>query len=252
MKAANMISLINKVIMFAEDEAFTRRVLATTLARLGAEVIECTDGAHALSVLTQPRKIDIVLLDVLMPRMHGLHVLKEIRSGRTRQAFNTPVALLTATQEEHVVRYAAQLSCDGFIVKPVTQAGLVERLTAMLARRMNLPHVPSHYHAVDVGAPDAPPPRERQVSFEAPPPAITESSHAILTYTSVTIDDLRPGMVLAAPLFAKGAMLVPAETAVTQPLLELLRELDRVDSLGAIRVRPYGLDLADSALARSA
>jgi CheY-like chemotaxis protein len=263
-----MVSLVGKVVLMAEDEAFTRRVLSTALQRLGAQIIDCADGKRALAALNEPRRIDVALLDILMPEMHGFFVLREIRGGRTRQDYAMPVALLTATQDEASVHYAAGLSCDGFILKPIGQQALSERLDRMLRRRMQLPYAPPHYAAIDVGPPDQPPrmPGEH-VIIQAPPPVsgdpvittaplpgmagehvITEAplpddpddgGQAVLTRQSVPVEELRVGMVLTAPIHARGRMLVPPMTPVTPELLTLPRELNRVEALPAIQVQPH-------------
>jgi DNA-binding response OmpR family regulator len=149
-----------------------------------------------------------------MPEMHGLHVLKQIRAGITRQDYEMPVALLTATQDEGCVRYAAALSCDGFILKPITQNTLSTRLEQILHKRMKLPYKPSHYGSVDVGPPDKPP---------------TMKTPAVLG-----VEDLMVGMVFTKPVIAQSKVIVPSGTEVTHELLELLRNLDRVRPLGAI------------------
>jgi CheY-like chemotaxis protein len=226
-------SLFSKTCLVVEDEDFMRRVLAIALGRLGALVIDCASGQEALTALNKPNRIDMVLSDILMPDMHGLHVLKQIRAGATRQPFDIPVALLTATNDEACVRYASDLSCDGFIVKPIGQASLSQRIEQMLHKRMALPYRPQHYQEVDAPPPEEAP-HEYFVRTEAaramprPEPKITARE------TTPGVNDLLIGMVLAAPLGAGGRVIVPAGTPITCDLLVLLKNLDRVKSLGAV------------------
>ena len=152
-----MASLFSKTCLVVEDEDFMRRVLSIALERLGAQVIECASGDEALAALSKPQRVDMVLSDILMPKMHGLHVLKQIRSGATKQLYDMPVALLTATQDEACVRYASALSCDGFILKPIGQVSLSQRLDQMLQKRLALPYRPQHYQQVDAPPPDEAP-----------------------------------------------------------------------------------------------
>jgi CheY-like chemotaxis protein len=193
-----------------------RRVLVTVLARLGGRVVEATNGKHAIARLNEPAKIDIALLDVLMPEAHGLFVLHAIRAGMTNQDFSMPVMLLTATRDEAVVHYAAGLSCDGFLLKPINQADLADRLAKIIARRMALPYQPPHYRKIDVGPPDQPPAL----------PAVTKKE--------LKISDLQVGMVFTAPVMSKGRIIVPKGTPVTAELLTLLRDVEKIATIEPI------------------
>jgi CheY-like chemotaxis protein len=217
-----MVNLTFRSCLIAEDESFMRRVLLLGLQRLGARVFECANGREALAALNTTQRIDFALLDIVMPEMHGLYVLKQIRIGATRQAYDMPVALLTATREEGSVQSAASLSCNGFLLKPVSQSLLSQRIEQMLNQHTALPHRPPHYESVDVGTPGIPP------NFNAPVPTVKPPP--------LGAKDLLPGMVLTAPLSADGKIIVPPGTPVTPELLVMLQHLDRVKSLGPIEV----------------
>jgi CheY-like chemotaxis protein len=207
-----------KTVLVAEDESFSRKVLATALTRLGGRVVEAADGKQALAMLDRPVRVDLVLLDVLMPEVHGLYVLQKIRAGQTYQDFSVPVMLLTATRDEASVHFAAGLSCDGFLLKPLDQKEIVTRLKKLFERRMALPYTPPHYRKIDVGPPDM-------------PPSMASAQNAILS-----VAELEPGMVFTAPVFAKGRMIVPAGLPVTAELLTLLRGLEKVSPIGEMTV----------------
>jgi two-component system chemotaxis response regulator CheY len=213
-----------KTILVAEDDDFMRRVLVAVLTRLGGRVIETANGQEALKVLNDPIKVDIALLDILMPEVHGLYVLHAIRAGLTNQDFAMPVMLLTATRDEASVHYAAGLSCDGFLIKPINQADISDRLTKIIAKRMTLPYKPPHYRKIDVGPPDKPP------SMPAARP------------TGLAMADIRIGMVFSAPVIGKGRELVPKGTRVTQELLNLLHHLEKV-----VVIEPMMAEVEDSA-----
>jgi CheY-like chemotaxis protein len=199
-----------KTILVAEDDDFMRRVLVGVLTRLGGRTIESTNGKEALNVLNEPIKVDIALLDILMPEAHGLYVLHAIRAGLTNQDFAMPVMLLTATRDEASVHYAGALSCDGFLVKPVNQGDIADRLQKIITKRMALPYKPTHYRKIDVGPPDAPP----SMAFARPP--------------GLAMADLRVGMVFSAPVKGMGRAIVPKGTPVTTELLALLHDLEKV------------------------
>ena len=198
-----------KTILVAEDDDFMRRVLAMVLTRMGAWVIECADGQQAVAALNKQR-IDIALLDVLMPKVNGLCVLHSIRAGMTMQDFAMPTMLLTATRDEASVYYARKLSCNGFLLKPVNEAELASRLSKIITQHMALPYKPFHYRKVDVGPPDKPP---------VMPSVINQG---------LTVAELDVGMVFSAPVIGKGRIIAPSGTQLTVELLMLLRDLEKM------------------------
>jgi len=208
-------ALIAKQVLVAEDDGFTRRVLANVLTSMGADVVECNDGQQAVKML-RDRKIDIALLDVLMPHMNGLCVLQAIRAGNTLQDFATPVMLLTATRDEAVVHFAAALSCNGFLLKPVKRAELASRLSKIIEHQMAMPYEPQHYHEIEVGPPDQPP---RMPSARK---------------KGLTVLDLNMGMVFSAPVTSMERTIAPTGTTVTAELLALLGKLSRIAPIDPI------------------
>jgi CheY-like chemotaxis protein len=215
-----------KTILVAEDDDFMRRVLVAVLTRLGGRVIESTNGKEALSVLNEPIRVDIALLDILMPEVHGLYVLHAIRAGLTNQDYGMPVMLLTATHDEASVHYAGELSCDGFLVKPINHDHIADRLQKIINKRMALPYKPIHYRKIDVGPPDMPP----QMRFALPP--------------GLAMTDLRVGMVFSAPVKGMGRDIVPKGTAVTAELLTLLHDMEKV-----MMIEPMTVETADDTVA---
>jgi DNA-binding response OmpR family regulator len=156
-----------------------------------------------------------------MPELHGLHVLQQIRGGRTAQDYTLPVALVTAAHDEATVHYAAALACDGFLLKPVTQAKLVEKLASMMTRRRELPHRPSHYCQIDMGPPD------RLPSAPGPIP------------TGLTVGQLHVGMVFTAPVRGLGREVIPEGVSLTAELLQLLQELEKVMTIEPIQIAKF-------------
>ena len=209
-----------KTVLVAEDDDFMRRVLVTALTRMGGRVIESSNGQQALAVLNEPNRVDVAILDVMMPQVHGMFVLQQIRAGLTNQDFEMPVMLLTATRDEATVHYAAGLSCDGFLVKPINQTDLADRLSKVFTRRMALPYKPPHYRKIDVGPPDQ--------------PLVMPTTKT----TGLTVSNLRVGMVFAAPVKGKGKVIVPEGMAVTTELLTLLRDLEKVVLIEPMSIKP--------------
>jgi CheY-like chemotaxis protein len=148
--------LAYKTILVVDDDDFVRHVIVSVLGRLGAWPVESASGQQALALLNN-RKFDAALLDVLMPEMNGLAVLQAIRGGQTKADYALPVMLLTATQDAATLHFAKQLSCSGFLLKPVNPPELKARLAKLTGQTCVLPFPARHYNALDIGPPDKSP-----------------------------------------------------------------------------------------------
>jgi two-component system chemotaxis response regulator CheY len=112
-------------ILTADDAGFVRRWCARVLGDAGHEVIEASNGDEAI-VRYKQYKPDMVLLDVLMPGMDGLEVLKELRAFDP----DARIAMLTTQGQIDIVVEARKLGAKDFIVKPCD----TERLLAAIER----------------------------------------------------------------------------------------------------------------------
>lgn len=121
-------------VLVVEDDAAIRRGLCDALRFNGYSVREAADGAAGLEAALADGA-DLVLLDVLMPRMDGLQVLHELRKARPA----LPVIFLTARgQEEDRVR-GLRAGADDYVVKPFSAAELIARVEAVLRRSAERP-----------------------------------------------------------------------------------------------------------------
>jgi DNA-binding response OmpR family regulator len=122
-------------IVVVEDEPAIRRGVVDALRLTGYEVFEAADGAAGLIAATQPH-VDLVLLDLLLPRRDGLEVLAEVR----RLCPTRPVIILTArgTEEDRV--RGLKMGADDYVVKPFSAKELLARVEAVLRR--SLPREP--------------------------------------------------------------------------------------------------------------
>ena len=102
----------SKTILIADDEIRMRRVIADYLHIKGYETLEAGDGVEALSLFESGRP-DLVLLDVMMPRMDGWEVCRHIRSKS-----QVPIIMLTARSEEDDELQGFSLGVDEYIAKP--------------------------------------------------------------------------------------------------------------------------------------
>ncbi len=108
------------------------KYIKDVLPYYGYEVICATNGIEALEILNKDKLIDIVLLDVMMPKMNGWDTLKEIR--KNPQTKNLPVIMVTAVNEDQKMISGLKIGADDYIVKPFVLPNLLARIEAVLRR----------------------------------------------------------------------------------------------------------------------
>lgn len=116
------------LILVVEDELELAEITEAYLRREGYQTERAGDGKRALE-LYRVVKPDLVLLDIMMPKLNGLEVLKTIR-----QDGQTPVIMLTARAEDDDKLYGLELGSDDYIVKPFNPREVVARVKAVLRR----------------------------------------------------------------------------------------------------------------------
>ena len=120
----------NKTLMVVEDEEKLLRTLSDFLMIQGYEIIQAADGQEALEIFfNNMNKIDLILLDIMLPRMNGNEVLKEIRRNS-----QVPVIMLTANSSVEKQLYSFSQGADDYIVKPYTLAVIKAHVEAVLKR----------------------------------------------------------------------------------------------------------------------
>lgn len=112
-----------KRVLVVDDADFMRMMLEDILTHHGHTVLQARDGQECLSMLLE-ETVDVCLLDINMPGMSGLEVLKRIKTGQP----GLKVVMLSALSRESNVRLALQLGADAFVVKPFQSDCLVERI----------------------------------------------------------------------------------------------------------------------------
>ena len=117
-----------------EDEAPIRRGVADVLRASGYEVAEAADGARGLEEANRPG-IALVLLDLLLPRLDGLEVLRQLRQSRP----GLPVIILTARGTEDDRVRGLKMGADDYVVKPFSARELLARVEAVLRRSPGRP-----------------------------------------------------------------------------------------------------------------
>ena len=116
-------------ILVVDDESRMRKLVRDFLVRSGYEVLEAGDGEAALDIFYQTKDIALLILDVMMPKMDGWEVCREIR-----QSSRVPIIMLTARGEESDELMGFDLGVDEYISKPFSPKILVARVGAILRR----------------------------------------------------------------------------------------------------------------------
>lgn len=116
-------------ILVADDESRMRKLVNDFLSKKGYTIIEAADGAEAVDKFFDTKDIALVITDVMMPKMDGWQVLKEIR-----EYSKVPVIMLTAKGEERDELQGFDLGADEYISKPFSPKILVARVEALLRR----------------------------------------------------------------------------------------------------------------------
>ena len=116
-------------ILVVDDEMRMRKLVRDFLVRQDYEVLEAADGEEALDTFYAEKNIALMILDVMMPRMNGWDVVREIR-----QTSKLPIIMLTAKSDEQDELLGFELGVDEYISKPFSPKILVARVEAILRR----------------------------------------------------------------------------------------------------------------------
>ena len=117
-------------ILIVDDEASVVEVVGLYLRREGFDIRSASDGREAFEALQKGRP-DLLILDVMLPEIDGLEILRRLRSGSDAKV---PVILLTARGQEVDRIYGLELGADDYVVKPFSPAELTARVKAVLRR----------------------------------------------------------------------------------------------------------------------
>lgn len=120
-------------ILIVDDESRMRKLIRDFLEREGYQILEASDGIEAMDMFYANKNIDLIILDVMMPRMDGWQVCKEVREHS-----KVPIMMLTARAEEQNELKGFELGVDEYVAKPFSPKILVARVGALLKRVKNV------------------------------------------------------------------------------------------------------------------
>ncbi len=121
-----------KTILIVDDEQPIREILVYNLKKEGYNTIEASDGVTALNIALEQYP-DLILLDIMLPKMDGLSVCKRIKNS-----YNVPILMLTAKDTEIDKILGLELGADDYITKPFSVRELIARVKANLRKVENM------------------------------------------------------------------------------------------------------------------
>ncbi len=122
----------DKIILIVEDEKPISDILKFNLEKEGYKTVQAFDGEEGLN-LAKTSDFDLILLDVMLPKMDGFQVLREVRSLKV----NIPIILVTAREDEIDKVLGLELGADDYITKPYSMRELIARVKANLRRSIS-------------------------------------------------------------------------------------------------------------------
>ena len=135
-------------VLIVDDEFRIRKLVKDFLVQKGYKIMEAGDGEEALNIFNEnENKINLILLDVMMPKLDGWSVLRQIR-----QKSNVPIVMLTARGEEQDELFGFELGVDEYISKPFSPKILVARVEALLKRSKVIEKEIKDYGGIEIDA----------------------------------------------------------------------------------------------------
>lgn len=163
--------IMQKAILIVEDEIRIRFLLRDYFLKDGFVVYEAQNGLEALN-LYKEKKIDLIILDIMMPVMDGLTVLEKVREVST-----LPIILLTAKSEEDDKLQGYECGADDYITKPFSPKVLVAKVKALLKRtRKDVDSSSQDYNGLTINK------LSREVKLYSEPLSLSPKEYELLVY----------------------------------------------------------------------
>ncbi|MGD1815486.1 MAG: response regulator transcription factor [Pleomorphochaeta sp.] len=116
-------------IMVVEDDTNTRKLMKAVLKNKGYNVLEASDGEEAFDIIDR-EYVDLILLDIMMPKMDGISFAKNLRSVKSQ----IPILMVTARGEHEYIKKGFLSGIDDYMIKPVDEEEMLLRINALLRR----------------------------------------------------------------------------------------------------------------------
>ncbi len=164
--------MVNNCVLIVDDELRMRKLIKDFLSAKGYSILEAEDGEKALEVFKNNKnKISLILLDVMMPKLDGWSVLRQIR-----QDSKVPIIMLTARGEEQDELFGFELGVDEYISKPFSPRILVARVEAILKRTNKSEKEVKDYDGIEIDK------EGRTVKVDGKPVELSLREYELLVY----------------------------------------------------------------------
>lgn len=164
--------MVNNCVLIVDDELRMRKLIKDFLSAKGYSILEAEDGEKALEVFKNNKnKISLILLDVMMPKLDGWSVLRQIR-----QDSKVPIIMLTARGEEQDELFGFELGVDEYISKPFSSKILVARVEAILKRTNKSEKEVKDYDGIEIDK------EGRTVKVDGKPVELSLREYELLVY----------------------------------------------------------------------
>lgn len=158
-------------ILVVDDESRMRKLVRDFLVKRDFEVLEAGDGEEALDIFYSDNKIALIILDVMMPKMNGWEVCREVRENS-----KVPIIMLTAKGDESDELNGFELGVDEYISKPFSPKILVARVEAILRRSNHVVGEVMNVGGIEINK------AAHQVTIDGKPIELSYKEFELLTY----------------------------------------------------------------------
>ncbi len=235
-----MVQMSRAALLLVDDEKFSQITMLRLLKNIGDPVTHsASNGLEAMDVLeSRHSTIHCVIADFNMPIMHGLQLLKAIRTGERGIRRNMPVIMLTAHGEPPLVHLALALDVNGFVLKPAKKDSMEERLHRIFDDIQDEPDwlkPVDEYIRIDVNSSIADILKFKQLSdIKSNKPIIKHEKPV-----ACTLETVRENDILARPLMTQnGNILMNAGQRLRGDVIKRLKDLSELNiEIGTIWIR---------------
>lgn len=158
-------------ILVVDDERLIREVIKEYLVNEGYQVLEASNGKDAIDMAKTIKNIDLIIMDIMMPKLDGFSAVKEIKSFS-----NVPIIMLSARGEEYDKLSGFDLGIDDYVTKPFSPKELVARVKAILKRNGGEEKEEYRYQDLEINY------KSHTVKLEGEELELTPKEYDLLTY----------------------------------------------------------------------
>lgn len=143
----NLEYLKSITLLYVEDEKYAQQVLSMILEDYVGTIMLAKNGVEALKIFKK-EKIDLIITDILMPKMNGIELARKIKQNQTGMN-STPIIFATAFTEIEFLLESIKLGCDGYILKPINVDLLLEAIHSAMLPRIQFQEIVSKNRLLD-------------------------------------------------------------------------------------------------------